>query len=118
MGEKEQLTFKTRERKEKSVTLTHSQYPFNAKCPVDGTQLIESIGVDDYFVACPNCNRNYYTGAQSPKSICTQERIDEQYQREIKDKKEELEKLRKEFQQKEAGLCKTIEELENPFTQE
>ncbi len=111
-----QLTFRTRDGKQKTVTLTHYQSIFNAICPVDGTQLIQTIGDENYFVSCGNCERTYYAG--NYPSVCTQERVNQDYKREIADTKEELVKLRREFREREAGLSKKIEELENPFTQE
>ena len=110
------LSFRERDGNQRTITLSHGESLFNAKCPVDGTQLINAIGEENYYISCPNCRRIYYSG--SHPSTCTQEGVNKKYQEEIEDRKEQLSELRADFQQKQDGLCKTIAELETPFTQD
>jgi uncharacterized Zn finger protein (UPF0148 family) len=115
MGEGEQLTFKKRDGEAATVTLKQDDSLLEIRCPVDGTQLIQTIGVEDYFISCPNCHRTYYCG--NHPTTCSQESVNRQYQAEIERTRQKLQRLRKSSGDEESRLKHTLEELENPFSQ-
>ncbi len=54
-----ELTFKDKDGRSVTYKCTHYQNFLRAKCPIDRTNLIQTIGEDAVSLACPACNIDY-----------------------------------------------------------
>ena len=109
------ITFKKKDGSQETFTCRDGQELLHIICPVDGTNLIETIG-EDVYVSCPNCQRDY--GVTPTMHLYSQEEINQTYQRKIENTEEQLAKLRRRFRETESRLVKQLKELKIPFKQE